>query len=155
MDSMVTKELGRTGVLLPEIGLGTWNYHGGPGPLRAGLEAGAFFIDTAESYGTEAVVGETVRGMRDRVFIATKVSPQNLRSEALKRSADASLRKLGIDQIDLLQVHEPNPAIPIEETMRAMTDLVDAGKIRFIGVCNFSIRQFDEAQKALGKHKIV
>ena len=57
MDSMVTKELGSTGVLLPEIGLGTGLYHGGPSPLRKGLEAGALFIDTAESYGTETVVG--------------------------------------------------------------------------------------------------
>jgi len=155
MDSMVTKELGRTGVRLPEIGLGTWQYHGGPSPLRKGLEAGAFFIDTAESYGAEAVVSEAVRGMRDRVFIATKVSPQNFRHEDLKRSADASLRKLGIDSIDLFQLHEPNPLIPIKETMDAMAELVDAGKIRFIGVSNFSIDQLREAQKVLGTRQIV
>jgi diketogulonate reductase-like aldo/keto reductase len=155
MNSMVTKKLGRTGVQLPEIGLGTWHYHGGPSPLRKGLEAGAFFIDTAESYGAEAVVGEAVRGIRDRVFIATKVSPQNFRHEDLKRSADASLKNLGIDSIDLFQLHDPNPLIPIKETMDAMAELVDAGKIRFIGVSNFSIDQLREAQKVLGTRQIV
>ena len=155
MGSMVTKELGRTGVFLPEIGLGTWNYHGGPSPLRQGLKAGALFIDTAESYGTEAVVGEAIRGMRARVFIATKVSPQNFRQEDLKRSADASLKKLGLDSIDLFQLHWPNPSIPIEETMGVMADLVDAGKVRYIGVSNFSVWQLEMAQKALGKRQIV
>lgn len=152
---MVTKELGRTGVFLPAIGLGTWDYHGGPSPLRKGLEAGALFIDTAENYGTEAIVGEAVRGMRDRVFIATKVSPHNFRQEDLKGSADNSLQRLGIDSIDLLQLHWPNLSIPIEETMGAMADLVDAGKVRYIGVSNFSVGQLEKAQKVLGKHQIV
>jgi len=155
MGTIQTKELGSTGLLLPEIGLGTWNYHGGSGPLRRGIEAGATFIDTAESYGTESVVGDVVRGMRDRMFIATKVSPQNFRGKDLKRSADGSLRTLGIDRIDLFQLHEPNPSIPIEETMGVMGDLVDAGKVRFIGVCNFSVRQLEQAQAALGERRIV
>ena len=71
---MMTKELARSGALLPEIGMGTSNYHAGPQVLRSGLEAGARFIDTAESYGTDHIVGEAVKGLRDRVFIATKVS---------------------------------------------------------------------------------
>lgn len=155
MNSLGLKELGRTGFSLPEIGIGTWNYHGGPGPLRKGLEAGALFIDTAESYGNETVVGEAVRGMRNRVFIGTKVSQQNCRREDLIKSADTSLWKLGIDCIDLLQLHEPNPLIPIEDTMGAMVELVDAGKIRFIGVSNFSIDQLEKAQKVLGNRSIV
>lgn len=155
MDSFASKELGHTGVFIPEIGLGTWNYHGGPIPLRKGLEAGALFIDTAESYGNETVVGEAVRGMRSRVFIATKVSSQNCRREDLKKSADSSLKNLGVDYIDLLQIHEPNDWIPIEETMGAMAELVEAGKIRFIGVSNFSIDQLQKAQKALGNRPIV
>ncbi len=155
MNSLGLKELGRTGVLLPELGLGTWNYHGGPGPLRKGLEAGALFIDTAESYGIETVIAEAVRGMRSRVFIATKVSQQNCCREDLIKSADTSLQKLGIECIDLLQLHEPNPLIPIEETMGAMAELVEAGKIRFIGVSNFSIDQLERAQKALGNRPIV
>ncbi len=152
---MIRKELGTTGVFIPEVGIGTWNYHAGPETLRRGLEAGALFIDTAESYGTEGVVGEALAGLRDRVFLATKVSPQNFHEADLKRSVDSSLRRLRIDAIDLLQLHEPNPSIPIEETIGAMTALVDAGKVRFIGVSNFSIKQLQEAQAASKKYPIV
>src|SRR6266850_4755361 len=152
---MRLKELSTTGVSIPEIGLGTWHYTAGAHSLRKGLEAGALFIDTAESYGTEAIVGEAVAGMRDSVFIATKVSPQNFRCLALRRSVDCSLLRLGIDVIDLLQLHQPNPSVPIEETMGAMADLVDEGKVRFIGVSNFSAAQLQEAQKASKKYRIV
>ena len=111
---MIVTELATTGVFIPEVGIGTWNYHAGPGPLRKGLESGALFIDTAESYGTETVVGKAVRGMRDRVFIATKVSPQNFRRIKLRQSVDGSLQRLGVDVIDLVQLHEPNAAIAID-----------------------------------------
>ncbi len=70
---MEYKPLGNTGVMVPEIGLGVWRYTGGAEPLRLGVELGASLIDTAEIYGTEEVVGQAVRGIRDRVFIATKV----------------------------------------------------------------------------------
>ena len=152
---MILTELANTGVFIPEVGIGTWDYHAGPGPLRKGLEAGALFIDTAESYGTEAAVGEAVRGMRERVFIATKVSPQHFRSADLRRSVDASLKRLGTDVIDLLQLHEPNPSIPIADTMQAVAGLLDAGKVRFAGVSNFSVTQLQKAQNALGRHPIV
>ena len=125
------------------------------GPLRKGLEAGALFIDTAESYGTEIVVGEALRGLRDRAFVATKVSPQNFNAPDLHRSVDASLQRLGIDEIDLLQLHEPNAHVAIGETMGAMADLVAVGKIKFIGVSNFSVVQLIEAQQAAGKYPIV
>ena len=92
---MIVTELAKTGVFIPEVGIGTWNYQAGPGPLRKGLEAGAVFIDTAESYGTETVVGEAVRGMRDRVFIATKVSPQNFQRADLRRSVDSQFAQDG------------------------------------------------------------
>ena len=68
------KELGKTGVMLPEIGLGTWKYTGGVEPLRKGFSLGATLIDTAEAYSTEGIVGEAVKGQREKVFIATKVS---------------------------------------------------------------------------------
>lgn len=152
---MQSVQLGNTGCYLPEIGMGTWNYHAGPQPLRKGLEAGALFIDTAESYGTETAVGEAIRGLRERVFIATKVLPQNFRPADFRHSVDASLRRLGIDAIDLLQLHEPNPSIPIEDTMGVVSDLIDAGKIRFAGVSNFSVAQLQIAQKALWKYRIV
>lgn len=152
---MMFKELARTGVQLPEIGIGTYDYHAGPSPLRKGLEAGALFIDTAESYGTEPVVGEAIRGMRNRVFLATKVSPEHFRAADLRRSVDASLLQLGVDQVDLLQLHHPNPSIPIQETMDALAGVIEAGKVRFCGVSNFSLVQMQEAQNALGKHPIV
>lgn len=152
---MILTELANTGIFIPEVGIGTWNYHAGPEPLRKGLYAGALFIDTAESYGTESAVGEAIHGIRDRVFIATKVSPQNFRPTDSRRSVDASLQRLGIDVIDLLQLHEPNPFIPIEETMRTLAGLIDAGKVRFAGVSNFSVAQLQAAQKALGAYRIV
>lgn len=153
--NMRVKELGGTGVFIPEVGMGTWHYHAGPGPLRRGLDSGALFIDTAESYGTEPVVREAVRELRGRVFIATKVSSRNFRRAALKKAVDASLQRLGINTIDLLQLHEPNPSVPIEETLDALADLVDAGKVRFIGVSNFSRLQLKQAQRALGRYRIV
>lgn len=153
--AVIVTELAKTGVFIPEIGIGTWEYHAGSGPLRAGLEAGALFIDTAESYGSEPAVGEAVRGIRDRVFIATKVSPENFRPADLRRSVEASLWRLGTDCVDLLQLHEPNPAIPIEETMGAVSELITAGKVKFAGVSNFSLAQLQAAQKALGRFPIV
>lgn len=152
---MKLKELGNTGVFIPEIGMGTSNYRGGADPLRRGLEAGALFIDTAESYGTEAVIREAIAGMRDRVFLATKVSPENFRADGVRKSLDRSLRLLGVDTIDLLQLHYPNPATPIEETMGAIAGLVAAGKVRFAGVSNFSVSQLQQAQQAYGKYPIV
>lgn len=152
---MIYKEFGRTGVSVAEVGLGTYLYTGGPGPLRRGLESGALFIDTAEMYGTEPEVGEAVRGMRDRVFLATKVSPEHFRPDDVRRALDASLQKLGVDQVDLYQLHFPNPQVPIADTMGALARLVDAGKIRFCGVSNFSVAQLREAQNALGKHPVV
>jgi diketogulonate reductase-like aldo/keto reductase len=152
---MMLKELARTGVRIPELGMGTSNYRAGPLPLRKALEAGALFIDTAESYGTESVVGEAVKGMRGRVFIASKISPQNFRAADLRKSVDASLLRLGTDRVDLMQLHYPNPSIPIEETMGALAELVEVGKVRYLGVSNFSVAQMEEAQKALGKQPIV
>ena len=152
---MNRKELGKTGILLSEVGMGTWHYCGGPAPLRRGFEAGALFVDTAESYGTEEVVREALAGLRERVFVATKISARNFRFEDAKKSAEASLRRLGLESIDLLQLHEPNPAIPISETMSAMEDLVDTGRVKFVGVSNFSVEQLEKAQKALGKYRIV
>jgi diketogulonate reductase-like aldo/keto reductase len=152
---MLKKELGRTGIRIPEVGLGTWSYTGGPDPLRRGFERGAVFVDTAESYGTEAVVGGAVGAFPEQVFIATKVSAQHLRPSDVRSSVDKSLRRLNVDTIDLLQVHEPNPAIPIADTMGAFSDLVRAGKIRFIGVSNFSVAELEPARTAAGPLPIV
>ena len=75
---MLSKELGKTGVRVPEIGFGTWNYKGGVEPLRAAIECGARLIDTAEAYDTEEIVSDAIRGRRHQVFLATKALPEIL-----------------------------------------------------------------------------
>ena len=102
---MKYKQLGGTRIQIPEIGLGTWLYTGGVEPLRTGIELGAVLIDTAESYGTEDAVGHAIQDMRDRVFVASKVSPQHFRRKTLMKAADQSLRQLRIEYIDLYQLH--------------------------------------------------
>jgi diketogulonate reductase-like aldo/keto reductase len=153
--SGLLKKQANQGICLPEIGFGTWNYRGGVEPLRAAIECGARLIDTAESYGTEEIVGEAIKGRRHQVFLATKVLPRNFRRRDLVAAAERSLRRLGTDHIDLYQLHWPNLAIPIEEPMRGMEELVDAGKVRFIGVSNFSVRDLVNAQAALPRQRIV
>jgi len=149
------KQLGNTGVMVSEIGLGTWKYRGGVEPLRHGIEIGAYLIDTAEIYRTENVVGQAIQGMRERVFIATKVSGEHLRSDAVLRAADASLRLLSTEVIDLYQIHWPNARVPIKETMQAMETLVDRGQVRYIGVSNFSLRELRAAQEVMTRYPIV
>jgi diketogulonate reductase-like aldo/keto reductase len=151
---MLLRELAKTGIRLPEIGFGTWNYSGGVEPLRAAIEYGPCLIDTAEAYGTEQIVGQAISGRRDRVFLATKVLPRNFKRRDLVAAAERSLRRLGTDYIDLYQLHWPNLTVPIEETMRGMEELVDTAKVRFIGVSNFSVRDLINAQAALSKQRI-
>lgn len=152
---MQQRELGATGVMVPEVGLGTWRYKGGPAPLSRGLDLGATLIDTAEIYGTEGVVGEAIRGRREQVFLATKVSGRHLRYDQVIKAANESLKRLGTDVIDLYQVHWPDRKVPIAETMRALEELAEAGKVRYIGVSNFSVREVEQAQAALKKARIV
>ncbi len=152
---MKLKELGTTGVMISEIGLGTWRYRGDAETLGAGIELGATLIDTAEGYYTEDVVGEAVKGIRDEIFIATKVSGRHLAYEDVLQSAEESLYKLGTDYIDLYQIHWPNSSYPIRETMKAMQELVDRGLVRFIGVSNFDIDEMEEAQSYLNNYQIV
>lgn len=149
------RELAGTGVRLPAIGLGTWQYRGGIEPLQAGLALGALFIDTAESYGAEETAGRAIQGNRQAVFLATKVSPRHFRPADVVAAAEGSLKRLRTDYVDLYQLHWPNYTIPIDETMGAMEQLVDSGKVRFIGVSNFYGRDLKNVQKAMTKHRIV
>ncbi|MGA2081429.1 MAG: aldo/keto reductase [Holophaga sp.] len=109
--------------------------------IHRALDRGLTLLDTADSYGpyaNEELIGKAIRGRRDQVVIATKFglaggldgSPANAR-----RSAEASLRRLGVDVIDLYYLHRKDPAVPIEASVGAMQDLVAAGKVRFIGLC--------------------
>ncbi len=152
---MEFKQLGGTGVTIPEVGIGAWRYSGGEKPLRRGIELGASLVDTAEVYGTEEAVGKAIKGIRDRVFVATKVSGGHLRHDDVLRAAEDSLRRLMVDKIDLYQIHWPNSAVPIRETMRAMGTLVDRGVVKYVGVSNFTLPDLREAQAALTNHPIV
>ena len=152
---MERKVLGASGVTVSEIGLGTWRYSGGAEPLRRGVALGANLIDTAEMYRTEAAVGEAIAGIREQVFLATKVLGSNLRYDAVLQAAERSLRLLGVDKIDLYQIHWPNPDIPIAETMRAMARLVSDGLVAQIGVSNFAVAELAAAQGAMPNIPIV
>ncbi len=138
-----------------ELALGTWQYRGGVEALLAGIELGATFIDTAESYGTEPLVGQAIRGIRERVFLASKISPRHFRRNDVIKAADCSLKQLNTDYLDLYQLHWPNYTVPIGETMSAMERLVETGKVRFIGVSNFTVRELRNAQLVLSKARIV
>jgi diketogulonate reductase-like aldo/keto reductase len=147
--------LGTTDTQVPLIGLGTSGDSGSIKTLRSAVDAGACLIDTAELYGNEELIGAAARGMRDRFFIATKVWKDNLRPDDLLRAADRSLRRLQTDYIDLYQVHWPDPRVPLSETIGAMEDLVDSGRVRFIGVSNFSLDQVREAVRSLNRYPLV
>ena len=166
---MEVKTLGTTGVQIPVLGLGTWGIGGLTNSnsgndetdiqaIRLGLELGMRFVDTAEMYGrghSEEVVAEATKGQRESIFLATKVSPEHLAYDDVLRSCEASLKRLQTRYLDLYQIHWPNTRIPLSETMKAMERLVDDGKVRHIGVSNFSVRQLTEAQEALSKTRVV
>ncbi len=152
---MVQRPLGTTGTLIPALGIGTWRHRGGVEPIRRAVELGASFVDTAESYGTEELVGEALHPIRDHVFLATKALPRHFRRRELLRAAESSLRRLRTDYIDLYQLHWPNTTVPLTETVGALEELVDSGKVRFIGVSNFSPRLQKRAQEACERHPIV
>ena len=152
---MDTKPLGKSGVRAPEVGFGTWKFNGNAAVIHRAIELGSFLIDTAESYRTEERVGKAIAGRRDDVLVATKVSPEHLRYADVITACDRSLKRLGIDTIDLYQLHAPSARIPIEETMRAMADLVAAEKVRHVGVSNFSVDEMKAAEAALGEDLIV
>ena len=149
------ERLGSSSLMVPEIGLGTWRYTGGPEPLRRGVELGANLIDTAEMYRTEAAVGEAIAGIRDQVIVATKVLGSHLRYDEVLKAAEQSLRLLAVDKIDLYQIHWPNPRVPIAETMRAMGRLVSDGAVTHVGVSNFSVDEMRGAQAAMPNVPIV
>ncbi|MDE1851597.1 MAG: aldo/keto reductase [Candidatus Micrarchaeota archaeon] len=155
---MRKKELGKTKEMIPELGMGTWKLGQDPekelAALKEGFSLGMRFVDTAEMYHTEDIVGRALNGEKE-VFVATKVSPSHFAYDDVIKSCNASLEKLGIKTIDLYQLHWPNPRVPIAETMKAMEKLVEDGKIRYIGVSNFSVDEMKAAQDSLKRNEIV
>jgi 2,5-diketo-D-gluconate reductase B len=135
---------------IPKIGIGTWGMRGQAcrKALKDALSMGYRHIDTAEAYGNEREVGEAISesGMdREQIFLTTKVWKNHLNHNELIGACYSSLRKLKMEYIDLYLVHWPNSHIPIQETMGAMHELVESGKIHHIGVSNFSVDQLREA----------
>jgi diketogulonate reductase-like aldo/keto reductase len=104
---------------------------------------------------SEEVVAQALEGRRDRVFVASKVSPRHFAYDDVLAAAKRSLKRLGLKQMDLYQLHWPSSRIPISETMRAMETLVSDGLTRHIGVSNFSVEQMEEAQQSLSHEKFV
>jgi len=152
---MKFKLLGRTKEKIPAIGMGTWNIEDSSEVVKSlltGLKMGARLIDTAEMYGTEPVVAKVLKKDGD-VFVATKALPNHFTYNGLIKACENSLKKLGIKTIDLYQLHWPNPLVSIGETMKAMEQLVEDGKIRYIGVSNFSVKRTKEAQEVLKKKR--
>jgi len=135
---------------MPALGFGTSPMTGGMSAetVLAALKAGYRHIDTARKYGTESAVGEAMRASdlpRQDIFLTTKVSHENLRPADFAKSVDESLAALGVDYLDLLLVHWPNPAIALSETMPALAYAKRRGLARHIGVANFNIALLDEA----------
>jgi aryl-alcohol dehydrogenase-like predicted oxidoreductase len=162
---MQFRPLGRTGVQVSPLCLGAMMF----GPwgngdhadstriIHRALDAGINFIDTADVYSngvSEEIVGEALQGRRDDVVLATKFfmpmgEDPNTRGGSrlwIIREVENSLRRLGTDHIDLYQVHRPSPDTDVEETLGALTDLVRAGKVRYIGSSSYSGSQIVEAQ---------
>ncbi|MSR71079.1 MAG: aldo/keto reductase [Candidatus Taylorbacteria bacterium] len=154
---------------LPLLGMGTWgmggmfekhteNINESVKALRFGFSLGMNLIDTASLYGqglAEIIVGKSIVGFpRKFFFIISKVAREDLAYAEVHKSIDMSLKRLGTDYIDLFLVHKDNPLIPLEETMRAMQEIVTSGKAKAIGVSNFSIELLEKAQSYLTHTKI-
>ena len=140
--------LGNTLTLIPAIGVGTKRYFGGVEPLREAIKLGASLIDTSDTYVSERVVGEAIKGLRDRVFIAGRARPG--RRDAVLKAAEASLRRLGIDYFDLYQMVKAD-----KETIDAMETLVDRGVVKHIGASCFEIDDLRKARAAMKNYPIV
>src|SRR5262245_48166103 len=138
------------GAPIPLIGLGTWELRGGACArvVEQALRLGYRHIDTAELYDNEREVGEGLRGAgigRDEVFITTKVWPSHFAPRDLERSAQQSLARLRLSEVDLLLLHWPNPQIPLRDTLGALCKVKRAGLARHIGVSNFTVALIEEA----------
>jgi 2,5-diketo-D-gluconate reductase B len=148
MASASIPKLSAHGAEIPAIGFGTSSLGDCGEIVASALGLGYRHIDTAWKYGTERGVGAGIRASgvpRGEIFLTTKVSHEYLRRDDFARSVDESLTNLGVDFVDLLLVHWPNPAIPLAEPMAALAQAKRAGLARHIGVANFNIALLDQA----------
>ena len=169
---MQTRKLGYTDLAPTTVGLGTWAIGGswqwGWGPqdddeavagILAGLEAGINWIDTAPVYGvghSEELVGQALRQTKHKPFLATKCGRlwnekkeliPYLKRDSIRWECEASLRRLGVERIDLYQMHWPDPLQDIEEAWEEMALLAAEGKVRYLGVCNYNVEQLERVRK--------
>ena len=166
-------EIPATGLKVSRVALGTWAMGGwmwggtdqreSIATIRAALHQGINLIDTAPAYGfgvSEEIVGEALEGVRTQAVIATKTGLEwrdgkvyrNATRERITQEVDDSLRRLRTDYIDIYQVHWPDPLVTIEETAEAMRSLYEAGKIRAIGVSNFSVAEMERFRHVAPLH---
>jgi voltage-dependent potassium channel beta subunit len=171
------RRLGSAGVKVSEVSLGSWLTYGGSvaddnaiACIHRAFELGVNFFDTANVYrrgAAEEVVGRALKGIdRDDYVLATKVyftmgdgpNDRGLSRKHIMEQCERSLKRLGVDYVDLYQCHRPDPATPLEETLRALDDLVTQGKVLYVGVSEWSAELIDEArtlQRELGLDPIV
>ncbi len=156
---MEYRRLGNSDLKISVVGLGTWAMGGefyghvddgeSIDAIRTAIDSGINLIDTAPAYGSghsEEIVGKAIAGRRDDVVIATKCGilknnggiTKNLKPDSIRTEVEASLRRLQVDVIDLYQMHWPDPTTPVEESAEELEKLRKAGKIRYVGVSNFS-----------------
>lgn len=159
MTNLKSKNLGAAQTKISSVGLGTgtgFKYLNKKRDqeliyiLQKALDLGTNFIDTAEVYfddHAEVLIGKAFKKNRRKVFIATKFSPEHSHYKEVLKSAEGSLKRLQTDYIDLYQIHWPNPVVPVEKTLKALEKLVKLGKVKYIGVSNFSLRQLKDVQK--------
>jgi len=158
------KQLGKSDLNVSVVGLGTWAMGGdfwgkvdddqSIATIREAVDNGVNLIDTAPIYGkghAETVVGKAIKGIRDKVLIATKCGlsitkgGHDLRPESIRKEIDESLSRLGVDVIDLYQIHWPDPKTPLEDTMNELAKIKKAGKVRYLGVSNFDTALMSQA----------
>ena len=173
MSEMQTRPLGNSDLLITPIGVGAWAIGGGGwafgwGPqddhdsiaaIHTAVEQGINWVDTAAVYGlghSEEIVGEALKPLSKKPYVFTKCERvwgddrkigKSLKRDSIHRECEASLRRLGVDVIDLYQIHWPEPDEDIEEGWTAMAELQAAGKVRHIGVSNFNVAQLERARK--------
>lgn len=169
---MDIRTLGQTDLLVPPMGVGTWAWgdrwtwgygreYGRPeveGAFWASLKAGLNFFDTAEIYGfgtSERILGGLIAQSGAEVLIATKFAPYRLTARSLHGALERSLQRLGLERADLYQIHFPVPHLRIGALMGHLAEAVQAGKVRAVGVSNFSAAQMRRAHAALARHGVV
>ena len=154
---MEFRPLGQDGPMVSTICFGAWPIGGGMGlvdseqavsTIHAAINQGISFLDTAEQYNTsESILGKALKDYREKIFLATKVSGEEHSESHIRSAVENSLQSLNTDYLDLYQLHSPQPKWPIDKTMDILTKLKDEGKIRYIGISNFSTAQTGEAIK--------